>query len=741
MNVLGCTNVTFDHVTITAPENSLNTDGIHIGRSTGINITNTNIKTGDDCISLGDGSKQITVVKTTCGPGHGISVGSLGKYPNEEPVEGVFIRNCTLTNTQNGVRIKTWPDSHFGTASDMHFKDIIMNNVGNPILIDQEYCPWNRCKLSVPSKVKLSKVSFKNIRGTSSTPVAVKLVCSGGPGGVPCQNIEIGDVNLAYTGPLGPVTSLTLNETQMFILQRMANSYSLFTSSAFLSTPLLKTSSLPSHFYSNLSRFVSPTPFNALFNNNRNGFSTSLAVATDSSSQIAVSTQNEKLNQTQNDKTDDFRKVVLPTNDSSDKLLRIRHSCAHVMAMAVQKIFPDAKVTIGPWIENGFYYDFDMGPLTDRDLKKIKKEMDRIIGRNLPLVREEVTRDEAQRRIMALNEPYKLEILDSIKEDPITIYHIGDEWWDLCAGPHVESTGKINRRAVELESVAGAYWRGDEKNQMLQRIYGTAWENEEQLKAYLHFKEEAKRRDHRRLGQDLDLFSIQNEAGGGLVFWHPKGAIVRHMIEDLWKKIHIERGYDMLYTPHVAKADLWQISGHLDFYKENMYDQMSIEDELYQLRPMNCPYHILIYKRKLHSYHDFPIRVAELGTVYRYELSGSLHGLFRVRGFTQDDAHIFCLSDQIKDEIRGVLDLTEEMLLQFGFSKYEVNLSTRPEKAVGGDDIWEKATSALKEALDDKGWSYQIDEGGGAFYGPKIDLKIEDALGRKWQCSTIQAIP
>ncbi|KAL2340378.1 hypothetical protein Fmac_008318 [Flemingia macrophylla] len=445
--------------------------------------------------------------------------------------------------------------------------------------------------------------------------------------------------------------------------------------------------------------------------------------------------------------------LVLPSNESSQRLLRIRHTCAHVMAMAVQKLYPDAKVTIGPWIENGFYYDFDMEPLTDKDLKKIKKEMDRIIGRNLPLVREEVSRDEAYRRILALNEPYKLEILESIKEDPITIYHIGsvhalfslysfllkgDEWWDLCAGPHVESTGNINKKAVELESIAGAYWRGDERKPMLQRIYGTAWEDEEQLKAYIHFKEEAKRRDHRRLGQDLDLFSIQDDAGGGLVFWHPKGAIVRHIIEDFWKKIHMKCGYDLLYTPHVAKADLWKISGHSDFYKENMYDQMSIEDELYQLRPMNCPYHILVYKSKLHSYRDFPIRVAELGTVYRYELSGSLHGLFRVRGFTQDDAHIFCLDEQIKDEIRGVLDLTEEILLQFGFDKYEVNLSTRPEKSVGDDDIWEKATSALEDALDDKGWTYQIDDGGGAFYGPKIDIKIEDALGRKWKTHTIQ---
>ncbi|MED6113919.1 hypothetical protein PIB30_075291 [Stylosanthes scabra] len=393
----------------------------------------------------------------------------------------------------------------------------------------------------------------------------------------------------------------------------------------------------------------SPTTSSSILNlyhaKRRNYLSlTTLAVATDSSIHR---------NQSQSGSGSED-KIVLPTNESSETLLRIRHTCAHVMAMAVQKLFPDAKVTIGPWIENGFYYDFDIESLTDNDLKKIKKEMDRIISRNLPLVREEVSRDEALRRIMALNEPYKIEILESIKEEPITIYHIGEEWWDLCAGPHVDSTGKINKKAVELESVAGAYWRGDERKPMLQRIYGTAWENEEQLKAYLHFKEEAKRRDHRRLGQDLDLFSIQDDAGGGLVFWHPKGAIVRHIIEDL------------------------------------------------------------------------------------YELSGSLHGLFRVRGFTQDDAHIFCLEDQIKDEIRGVLDLTEEMLLKFGFDKYEVNLSTRPEKSVGDDDIWEKATSALKDALDDKGWTYQIDEGGGAFYGPKIDLKIEDALGRKWQCSTIQ---
>ncbi|CAN1288852.1 Threonine--tRNA ligase, chloroplastic/mitochondrial 2 [Linum perenne] len=512
----------------------------------------------------------------------------------------------------------------------------------------------------------------------------------------------------------------------MFILHKMASSVpSILPFSLIL--PKLPPPLLPF----SLRRFHRPSE---LFSGRRNGtrFLSTVYVATDS----AVVAPKGGEEETQNGEVTD--RIVLPTNDSSDKLLRIRHTCAHVMAMAVQKLYPEAKVTIGPWIDNGFYYDFDMEPLTDKDLKRIKKEMDRIISRNLPLIREEVTREEAHKRIMAINEPYKMEILDSIPADPITIYHIGDEWWDLCAGPHVETTGNINRKAVELETVAGAYWRGDEKRAMLQRIYGTAWEDEEQLKAYLHFKEEAKRRDHRRIGHDLDLFSIQDEAGGGLVFWHPKGAIVRHIIEDSWKKIHINHGYDLLYTPHVAKADLWRISGHLDFYRENMFDQMDIENEQYQLRPMNCPYHILVYKRKLHSYRDFPIRVAELGTVYRYELSGSLHGLFRVRGFTQDDAHIFCLEDQIKDEIRGVLDLTEEILLQFGFNRYEVNLSTRPEKAVGDDHIWEKATSALRDALDDKGWIYEVDEGGGAFYGPKIDLKIEDALGRKWQCSTIQ---
>ena len=376
---------------------------------------------------------------------------------------------------------------------------------------------------------------------------------------------------------------------------------------------------------------------------------------------------------------------------------------------------------------------------TDKDLKSIKKQMIKIINKDYPLRREEVTREEARTRIEALNEPYKLEILDAIKTEPITIYHIGDEWWDLCAGPHVESTKAIHPKAIDLESVAGAYWRGDEKRPMLQRIYGTAWGSPEELKAYNEFKAEAARRDHRKIGKDLNLFSIQQEeVGGGLVFWHPKGAIMRDMIERFWKDIHLERGYDLLYTPHVGKADLWKTSGHSDFYAENMYKPIDVEDETYQLKPMNCPFHVAVYKDGYFSYRDLPIRWAEMGTVYRYERSGTMHGLFRVRGFTQDDAHIFCLPHQIADEIKGVLDLTEDILSTFGFTEFEVNLSTQPEKSVGGPEIWDKAEGALKDALAQKGWDYEVDEGGGAFYGPKIDIKILDAIGRKWQCSTVQ---
>eukprot|EP00737_Agarophyton_chilense_P001650 gb/GEZJ01001850.1/.p1 GENE.gb/GEZJ01001850.1/~~gb/GEZJ01001850.1/.p1 ORF type:complete len:638 (-),score=105.31 gb/GEZJ01001850.1/:2176-3900(-) len=406
--------------------------------------------------------------------------------------------------------------------------------------------------------------------------------------------------------------------------------------------------------------------------------------------------------------------------------------------MAVQRLFPAAQVTIGPCIQNGFYYDFDhQQPFSDRDLKRIKKEMDKIIRHNLPLRREQLPREDACRRIEAINEPYKLQILRDIS-DPITVYHIGDKWWDLCAGPHVESTGQLNPKAVALETVAGAYWRGDEKNPMLQRIYGTAWETPEQLQHYLRLKEEAKKRDHRLLGAKLDLFTIQDAAGGGLVFWHPKGSRVRSIIEQFWKTRHVEDGYELLYTPHVANVDLWKTSGHFDFYQESMFDQMSVEQEHYQLKPMNCPLHCLVFKHGLRSYRELPLRWAELGTVYRYERSGTLHGLMRVRGFTQDDAHIFCLPEQLAKEITRVLDLTESILRRFGFTEYEIMLSTRPKKSVGTDDIWEKATDALREALQTKGWQYSVDEGGGAFYGPKIDVKIKDAIGRLWQCSTVQ---
>jgi threonyl-tRNA synthetase len=444
----------------------------------------------------------------------------------------------------------------------------------------------------------------------------------------------------------------------------------------------------------------------------------------------------------------------------SEKLVRIRHTCAHIMAMAVQKLFPGTKVATGPVTENGFYYDFDCPvSITPDDLDKIEQQMGWIIKANLPIIREEVQRDEIRAEIAELNEPYKLEILERIPEkETITRYFIGSPdtakpesslfitdiqpannyWWDLCAGPHINFTGEIHPDAFQLLNIAGAYWQGDETKAQLQRIYGIAWQTKEQLQAYLKQREEALRRDHRKLGQELNLFSIQEDAGGGLVFWHPKGAIIRYIIEDYWRKAHLESDYQLLYTPHIANLDLWKTSGHFDFYKESMFDSMDVENQAYQIKPMNCPFHVLTYKHQLHSYRELPLRWAELGTVYRYERSGALHGLMRVRGFTQDDAHIFCLPNQIADEILGVLNLTEQILSDFGFKNYEVNLSTRPDKSVGNDEVWELATSALEQALNAKGWNYVVDEGGGAFYGPKIDIKIQDAIGRLWQCSTIQ---
>jgi threonyl-tRNA synthetase len=423
--------------------------------------------------------------------------------------------------------------------------------------------------------------------------------------------------------------------------------------------------------------------------------------------------------------------------DSPAGLDLIRHTAAHVMAEAVQSLFPGAKVTIGPVIENGFYYDFDYpAGFVPEDLPRIEEKMKQIIEENKPLVRKKVSREEALRIFDKDGETYKIEIINDLPPDEqITIYEQGD-WYDLCRGPHAPSTGFV--KAYKLLSIAGAYWRGDERNPMLQRIYGTAFSNKKDLEEYLAKLEEAKRRDHRRLGRELDLFSIQDEIGPGLVLWHPKGARVRRVIEDFWRSEHELHGYDILFTPHVARLDLWKRSGHLDFYRENMYSPMDVENTSYQIKPMTCPFHIMIYKSKVRSYRDLPLRWAEIGTVYRYERSGVLHGLLRVRGFSQDDAHIFCRPDQIEEEVLSVLDLTVFFLKTFGFDDYEVYLSTRPEKFVGSKENWERATEALRKAIETKGLDYEVDEGGGAFYGPKIDLKIKDVLGRAWQCSTVQ---
>ncbi|MBI2842439.1 MAG: threonine--tRNA ligase [Armatimonadetes bacterium] len=421
-------------------------------------------------------------------------------------------------------------------------------------------------------------------------------------------------------------------------------------------------------------------------------------------------------------------------SDSDNNLDVIRHSAAHVMAHAVQNLFPGVKIAIGPPIEDGFYYDFDKPePFTPDDLERIEEEMAKIKAADTPFVRREVTRAEAEKTFG--DQPYKLELIREIPEEVSTVYE-EDGFVDWCRGPHVESTGKIG--AFKLLSIAGAYWRGDERNPMLQRIYATAWPTEEDLAAYLKRLEEAERRDHRRLGKELDLFSFHEEAGPGLVFWHPKGALIRKIIEDYWRDEHLKGGYELVQTPHIARQDLWAMSGHLDFFSENMYSPMEVEGSPYLIKPMNCPFHLLIYKNTVRSYRELPIRWAELGTVYRYERSGVLHGLIRVRGFTQDDAHIICRPDQLDSEIVRVLDFVIKILSRFGFNEYAVYLSTRPEKYVGTYEGWEKATDALRAALEAKGLAYEVDEGGGAFYGPKIDVKIKDAIGREHQCSTIQ---
>jgi threonyl-tRNA synthetase len=427
---------------------------------------------------------------------------------------------------------------------------------------------------------------------------------------------------------------------------------------------------------------------------------------------------------------------VLADFDSKEGREIYRHSASHIMAHAIKDIFPDAKLAIGPSTDEGFYYDFDLDrPFTPEDLNSIEEKMEEIIKDNNPFVRKALRREDAIDLFKKSGEDYKVELLNEIADDEVSVYEEGG-FVDLCRGPHVPATGVI--KAFKLLSIAGAYWRGSEKNKMLQRIYGTAYQNKKDLKEYLAFLEEVKKRDHRRLGKELDLFSMSDDIGAGLILWHPNGAVIRRAIEDFWRDEHSRADYKILYTPHIAKLNLWQKSGHWDFYRENMYSPMEIDKIEYELKPMNCPFHIQIYKTSLKSYRELPIRYAELGTVYRYERSGVLHGLLRVRGFTQDDAHIFCREDQIEEEIMRVLDFTLFILNTFGFKEYDIYLSTRPEKYVGTLENWERSTEALKRALEKKGLSYSIDPGEGVFYGPKIDIKVKDSLKRAWQCSTIQ---
>ena len=430
--------------------------------------------------------------------------------------------------------------------------------------------------------------------------------------------------------------------------------------------------------------------------------------------------------------------VLEPVPVSSEAGLEIlRHSTAHIMALAVRELYGDqVKVAIGPAIEDGFYYDFDRDkPFSSDDFAEIEAKMAEIVAARLPFVREEMSRDEAIRFFSGLGERYKVELLQDMDVDRVSLYGHGS-FVDLCRGPHVPDASWL--KVFKLLRVAGSYWRGDEKREMLTRIYGTAFADKKDLQQYLTRLEEARKRDHRKLGKQLGLFTIQDQIGPGLILWQPRGALLRRLLEDYWKDEHYRNGYQLLYTPHIARQDLWKTSGHLDFYSENMYAAMEIDEVLYQLKPMNCPFHIGVYNADKHSYREFPIRWCELGTVYRYERTGALHGLMRVRGFTQDDAHIFCRPDQLEEEIFNIIDLNLHVLSTFGFDQYEVYLSTRPEKSVGSDEHWEMATQALKLALEKKSLQYQLDPGEGVFYGPKIDIKIKDQLGRSWQCSTIQ---
>ncbi len=440
--------------------------------------------------------------------------------------------------------------------------------------------------------------------------------------------------------------------------------------------------------------------------------------------------------------------IQLPRTSESDQLKRIRHTASHVMAMAVQRLFPKAQVTIGPWTETGFYYDFDNPePFSEKDLKAIKKEMDKIIKQKQPVIREEVSREEAQRRIKELGEPYKLEILDDIKTEPITIYHLGETWWDLCAGPHIENTSELNPKAIDIESVAGAYWRGDEKRQQLQRIYATAWETPEQLKEYKRRKAEALKRDHRKLGKELGLFVFSDPVGPGLPLWTPKGTIIRSTLEDFLKQEQIKRGYLPVVTPHIARVDLFKVSGHWQNYQEDMFPMMAETPEAaakergFVLKPMNCPFHIQIYKNELRSYRDLPMRLAEFGTVYRYEQSGELGGLTRVRGFTVDDSHLFVTPDQLDGEFLSVVDLILEVFNSLQLKQFKARLSFRdPEsdKYIGSEDAWNKAENAIRRAVQTLEMDYFEAPGEAAFYGPKLDFIFRDVLDREWQLGTVQ---
>ncbi len=451
---------------------------------------------------------------------------------------------------------------------------------------------------------------------------------------------------------------------------------------------------------------------------------------------VKVDGQMRDLRSSLKDSTGRPVKVEPVTLDSKEGLEVCRHSASHVMAQAIKALYNNVKLAIGPAIEDGFYYDFDTErPFTPEDLDKIEAKMREIIKADVPFIGEVIPRKDAVELFSGMGEGYKVEIINELKDDTVSVYRQAD-FTDLCRGPHLPSTGWI--KAFKLTGTAGAYWRGSEKNKMLQRVYGTAFGSKDALKEHLDRIEEAKRRDHRKLGRELDLFSMNESVGAGLVLWHPNGATVRRLIEDFWKGEHVKGGYDIIYSPHIALIDLWKTSGHWDFYRENLFSPMDVEGQDYIVKPMNCPFHIQIYKSRLKSYRDLPIRYAELGTVYRYERSGVLHGLLRVRGFTQDDAHIFMTPSQLEEEIKGVLRFTLYILKSFGFNEFDIYLSTRPEKYVGDLENWAKAEAALKGALESQGLEYSVDPGEGVFYGPKIDIKIKDVIGRSWQCSTIQ---